>query len=110
MVSPLSEKEVKYMETHKAKIERTNDSAVLKLVLNSRELDIVLTEDKPNDVKNVFNKLLEQLKNGQFSFSLEDEKEDLYHHICKEYITQLNVELNSIYQELTAHGLLKNDN
>jgi hypothetical protein len=51
--------------------------------------------------------LLEQLKNGQFSFSLEDEKEDLYHHICKEYITQLNTELNSIYQELSDNGLLK---
>lgn len=95
------------METHKAKIERKNDSAVLKLVLNSIELDIVLTEDKPNDVKNVFNKLLEQLKNGLFSFSLEDEKEDLYYHICKEYITQLNTELNSIYQELSDNGLLK---
>jgi hypothetical protein len=45
--------------------------------------------------------------NGQFSFSLEDEKEDLYHHICKEYITQLNTELNSIYQELSDNGLLK---
>ena len=98
------------METHKAKIERKNDSAVLKLVLNLTELDIVLTEDKPNDVKNVFNKLLEQLKSGVFSFSLEDEKEDLYYHICKEYITQLNTELNSIYLELNAYGLLKNDN
>ena len=95
------------METHKAKIERKNDGAVLKLVLNSTELDIVLTEDKPNEVKNVFNKLLEQLKNGLFSFLLEDEKEDLYYHICKEYITQLNTELNSIFQELSAHGLLK---
>jgi hypothetical protein len=97
------------MGTHKAKIERKNDSAVLKFVLSSTELEIVLTEDKPNDVKNVFNKLLEQLKSGLFSFELEDEKEDLYHHICKEYITQLNTELNSIYQELSDNGLLENN-
>jgi hypothetical protein len=95
------------METHKAKIERNDSNAVLKLVLNSAELDIVLTEDKPNDVKNVFNKLLEQLKNGVFNFVLEDEKEDLYYHLCKEYITQLNTELSSIYQELKDNRLLK---
>lgn len=94
------------METHKARIERKDDNAILKLALNSMELDIVLTEDKPNDVKSVFNKLLEQLKNGVFQFSLEDGKEDLYHHICKEYLTQLNAELNSIYQELKEYGLL----
>lgn len=94
------------METHKARIERKDDNAILKLVLNSTELDIVLTEDKPNDVKSVFNKLLEQLKNGVFQFSLEDVKEDLYHHICKEYLTQLNAELNSVYQELEEYGLL----
>lgn len=102
-----SEKEVKFMETHKARIERKDDNTVLKLVLNTTELDIILTEDNPNDVKNVFNKLLEQLKDGLFQFKLEDEKEDLYHHICKEYITQLNSELNSVYQELMEYGLLK---
>lgn len=94
------------METHKAKIERKDGNAVLKLALSSTELEIILTEDKPNDVKSVFNKLLELLKNGVFQFTLEDEKEDLYHHICKEYLTQLNAELNSVYQELKEYGLL----
>lgn len=94
------------METHKAKIERKDGNAVLKLALSSTELEIILTEDKPNDVKSVFNKLLELLKNGVFQFTLEDEKEDLYHHICKEYLTQLNAELSSVYQELKEYGLL----
>lgn len=95
------------METHKAKIERRDNSTALKLILNSTELEIILTEDKPNDIKNVFNKLLELLKSGAINFALEDEKEDLYHHVCKEYINQLNTELNSVYQELSDHGLLK---
>lgn len=98
------------METHKAKIERKDNNAVLKLVLNTTELNIILTEDKPNDVKNVFNKLLECLKNGVFEFILEDDKEDLYYHICKEYLTQLNTEINSIYQELKDLGLVKLEN
>lgn len=95
------------MATHKATIERKDNSAILKLAVEKTVLDIVLTEDKPNDVKSVFNKLLELLKGGVFDFTLSDDKEDLYHHICKEYITQLNAELKSTFQELKDNGLLK---
>lgn len=95
------------MATHKATIERKKDSAILKLAVGKTMLDIVLTEDKPNDVKSVFNKLLEILKKGLFDFSLTDEKQDLYYHICKEYITQLNAELKSTFQELKDNGLLQ---
>lgn len=95
------------MATHKATIERKKDSATLKLAVGKTVLDIVLTEDKPNDVKSVFNKLLEILKKGLFDFSLTDEKQDLYYHICKEYITQLNTELKSTFQELKDNGLLQ---
>lgn len=95
------------MATHKATIERKDKSATLKLAVEKTVLDIVLTEDKPNDVKLVFNKLLELLKGDVFDFTLSDDKEDLYHHICKEYITQLNAELKSTFQELKDNGLLK---
>jgi len=95
------------MATHKATIERKDKTATLKLAVGKTVLDIVLTEDKPNDVMSVFNKLLELLKDGVFELKLTDEKEDLYHHICKEYITQLNAELKSTFQELKDNGLLK---
>ena len=95
------------MATHNATIERKEKIATLKLAIDKYVLDIVLTEDKPNDVKSVFNKLLELLKGGVFDFTLTDDKEDLYHHICKEYITQLNAELKSTFQELKDNGLLK---
>jgi hypothetical protein len=97
------------MATHNATIERTESSATLKLVLGETTLDIVLTEDKPNEVKTVFNKLLKQLKSGEFDFCLSDEKEDLYYHICDEYITQLNTELKSTYKELQDNGLLETE-
>lgn len=98
------------MATHNATIDRKdNNIATLKLALGETELSIVLTEDNPNEVKNVFNKLLEHLKNSEFDFSLTDEKEDLYFHICKEYITQLNAELKSTYKELQDNGLLKTE-
>ncbi|MBX2969030.1 MAG: hypothetical protein KF803_06645 [Cyclobacteriaceae bacterium] len=95
------------MATHNATIERKDDSATLRLTVGTTVLDIMLTEDKPNDVKSVFNKLLEELKSGEFDFNLTDAKEDLYHHICKEYLIQLNTELKSTYKELQDNGLLK---
>lgn len=94
------------MATHNATIERKDNSAILKLALESEELKIVLTEDNPNEIKSVFNKLLSHLKNGELDFNLTDTTEDLYFHICKEYITQLNAELKSTYAELKDNGLL----
>ena len=98
------------MATHKATIDRKdNNSANLKLSIGTEELNIVLTEDNPNEVKAVFNKLLLQLKNGEIEFDLTDDKDDLYFHICKEYITQLNAELKSTYTELKDNWLLKTE-
>ena len=96
------------METHNATIIRkdNNSSATLKLSIGTEEFNIVLTEDNPNEVKAVFNKLLLHLKNGEFEFKLTDENDDLFLHICKEYITQLNAELKSTYSELEDNGLL----
>jgi hypothetical protein len=94
------------MATHEATIERKENSASLKLALGNTVLEILLTEDKPNEVKTIFNKLLEQLQKGEFEFNLSDTKEDLYHHICKEYITQLNTELKSTFKELQDNELV----
>ncbi|WP_089118565.1 hypothetical protein [Cellulophaga lytica] len=95
------------METHKATINRQDEKASLILNINEENLEIELTEDKPNEVKNVFNNLIAFLKKGSFQFELEDDKEDLYFHICTEYIGQLNTELSSIYQELEDYELLE---
>lgn len=101
------EKEEKYMETHRATIDRQEDKTSLVLHINNEQFEIELTEDKPNEVKSVFNNLIASLKKGSFEFELEDEKEDLYFHICTEYIGQLNTELSSIYQELEDYELLE---
>lgn len=110
MVKPLSEKEVKYMETHKATITRSAIKTTLSLLVGGKSLELVLTEDKPNEVKSVFNELLLELKKGNFFFELEDSNEDLYYHISSEYISQLNTELSSIYNELKDYNLLDKGN
>lgn len=95
------------METHKATIVRGESNVTLTLSIKGNSHDILLTEDKPNEVKNVFNKLIEELKNGVFNFILEeDTKQDLYYHTSKEYLIQLNSELTSVFNELKDYDLL----
>ncbi|MDY0779386.1 hypothetical protein [Tenacibaculum sp. IB213877] len=94
------------METHRATIDRKDEKTSLVLHINNEQLEIELTEDKPNAVKSVFNNLIASLKKGVFKFELEDEKEDLYFHICTEYMGQLNTELSSIHQELEDYELI----
>lgn len=99
----------KFMVVHKAKIIEKSENHFLKLIIDTQELEIPLTEDKPKEVKKVFNELIKELKKEKFEFSLETVKEDLYYHICSEYIKQLNQELDSVYNDLDAYNLIENE-
>ncbi len=46
-----------------------------------------------------------ELKKGEYSFNLENPSEDLYSQIAKEYIFQLNKELQSVHKQLKDYGL-----
>ena len=95
------------METKKATIRRDANNAYLVLDVTETPLEIILTDDIPNNVKSIFNKLLKELKVGVIEFELQDDNEDLYHHICTEYISQLNGEMKAIHQELDDYDLLE---
>jgi len=97
------------METYKVKIKKEGDKAILELGIGEEPLHIVLTEDKPNDVKKVFNDLLHHLKKGVFEFELESEKEDLFFFISQEYTKQLNSELKGVYDEMKDYALLQEE-
>tara|TARA_R110000737_G_C14567447_1_gene483467 strand:- start:138 stop:434 length:297 start_codon:yes stop_codon:yes gene_type:complete len=94
------------MELKKATIRREDAKTSLILHLNDRDLEIVLTDDNPNNVKSAFNVLLQELKTSKICFELEDNKSDLYYHICKEYLDQLNMELTSVHAEMLDYGLI----
>lgn len=95
------------METHKATINRVDSKTSLCFAIREKTLVINLTEDKPNEVKSVFNQLILELKKGEFKFELDDSETDLFHHISSEYISQLNSELSSVYKELEDYDLLE---
>jgi hypothetical protein len=95
------------MEANKATIKRETTNIYLVLEFSGQELQITLTDDNPNGVKGVFNSLLQELRKGPLQFQLEDDAEDLFSHICKEYIFQLNAELTAVYKEIEFYDLLE---
>jgi len=97
----------KYMEANKATIKRETTNVYLVLKFSGQELQITLTDDNPNDVKNVFNSLLQELRKEPLQFQFEDDTEDLFSHICKEYVSQLNTELIAVYKEIEFYDLLE---
>jgi hypothetical protein len=94
------------METRKAKIIVVDDKHWLSIDAGDGEIQIPLSEDKPNDVKNAFNKLLTRLKSGLFKVELEGAGEDLFSQVAKEYLVQLNKEMPTIRAEMVKRGLV----
>jgi hypothetical protein len=41
-----------------------------------------------------------------FSISLKDADKDLFYHVAKEYLEQLNGELLDVYQEMEQYGFV----
>lgn len=99
------EKGVKYMETLEAKILREAEKTILRLEIEGHIQDILLSSNNANEIKNVFNRLIIELKKREFEFTLIDDQQDLFNAICQEYIKQLNYELKIIRQELVDSGL-----
>lgn len=109
MVKKHSEKGEKYMGNSDATIKRDDENISLILHINKNELSIDLTEENPIKIKEVFNKLIVELKKGKFQFELHDEEEDLFTHISKEYIRQLNSEISNVYGQLKTYKLLEQE-
>lgn len=95
------------METLKAKVVEKNDKHFIEINNGSESINIPLSEDKPNEVKSEFNKIILHLKKGQFKIELEDVQQDLFSQVANEYIKQLNRELIEVYGEMEQYGLIE---
>jgi hypothetical protein len=99
------------METYEAEVtEDEDEDYFLTLNLPDNPLDIPLTQDSPKEVQEVFNQLIVFLKEGLFQFEIEeDDSGDLFYHVSKEYVAQLNSELEDVFNDMEAHGLTSPD-
>ncbi|MDM4018620.1 hypothetical protein [Roseiconus lacunae] len=94
------------METINSEVIETEGKHFICIVNQGDNIKIPLSEDKPNDVKSAFNKLLEWIKKGKFEIVLDNSGSDLFSEIAKEYISQLNREIQEVHAEMEDLGLL----
>jgi len=95
------------METLEASVVEEDDKHFIEIATDGEDIRIPISEDKPNEVKSAFNKLIERIKEGEFEIEFEDEGDDLFYHVAKEYITQLNREIAEVRDEMTQYGLIE---
>ena len=95
------------METLEASVVKEEDKHYIEIATDGEDIRIPISEDKPNEVKSAFNKLIERIKEGEFEIEFEDEGDDLFYLVAKEYITQLNREIAEVRDEMTQYGLIE---
>lgn len=94
------------METIKARVIQVDEKHSLTIDTGDGEIRVPLSEDKPNDVKSAFNKLLTRIKTGTFKIELEGVGDDLFSQVAKEYVSQLNKDIPTIRTEMEKRGLV----
>jgi hypothetical protein len=95
------------METIRATVETLDEKHFLKIEAGDEEIRIPMSEDKPNDVKSAFNKLIARIKDGEFQIELEEVGENLFSQVANEYITQLNREIQEVFGEMEQYDLIQ---
>jgi len=97
------------MESIKAQVLQRDEQHFICLELEVGNVHFPLSEDKPLEIKSVFNKLIVQLKKGLFEIQIDDVGTDLFSQVANEYVAQLNREIREIHGELEEYNLLKTE-
>ena len=95
------------METIKAMVVELDKKHFIKIETGDEEIKIPISEDKPNEVKSAFNKLIVRIKEGEFEIKLEGIGDDLFSLVANEYVTQLNREIQEVRGEMKGYGLVE---
>lgn len=100
------EREEKSMETINATVMSIDDKYFIQIKLEDEEISIPLSDDKPNEVKSAFNKILARIKVGEFQIKLDKVGDDLFTLVANEYLTQLNREIQEVHGEMKHYNLV----
>lgn len=93
------------MEAVKATVSKVDEKHFIKVALQGGAVLIPMSDDKADDIKSAFNKLITRIKEGEFQIKLEDVGDDLFSQVANEYIKQLNKEIKEVRAEMKQHGL-----
>jgi hypothetical protein len=93
------------MAAVKASVTQIDNKQFIKIELEDGTALIPMSDDKADDVKSAFNKLILQIKKGEFQIKLEGGGDDLFTQVAAEYIKQLNREIKEVHAEMQEHGL-----
>lgn len=94
------------METVRATVVELEGKHFIKIETKPEEIAIPLSEDRPNEVKSAFNKIIARLRGGCFRVELAVAGEDLFTQVAAEYITQLNREIQEVFGEMEKYHLV----
>ena len=79
-------------------LKKKEDNDILEFKFE-QEIELNLNNATNNDLKVLFQKIIEELSKEKFSLELEIEKDynvDLYRDVCKDYIIALSEEINEL--------------
>lgn len=94
------------METVEAIVEVVDEKYFISIDLGSGSVvKIPMSDDKANEVKSAFNKIIVRIKLGEFQIKMNAVGEDLYSQVANEYLLQLNREIKEVRGEMEARGL-----
>lgn len=93
------------METINAAMSEVDGKHFIRIEAGGKQINIPLSEDKPNEVKSAFNKLITRIKEGPFQINLTNVGDDLFSQVANEYIVQLNREILEVHGEMKQYGL-----
>ncbi len=94
------------METLKATVVQVDEKHFINIEDEDHTITIPMSEDKPNEVKSAFNKLIVRISDGEFQIKLEEVGEDLFSQVASEYIKQLNREIHEVHGEMKQYDLI----
>lgn len=95
------------MEVLKAAVVEEDDKFFIRIVDGGDNISIPMSEDKPNEVKDAFNRIILRLKRGKFKIEMDEVQQDLFSQVAGEYIKQLNREILEVFGEMEQYGLIE---
>jgi len=95
------------MVTLEATVECVEEKYFLKINVEQGAVRIPLSDDNPNVVKSAFNKLIQRIREGEFTIKLDKVGDDLFSMVANEYLAQLNREIQEVRSQMKEYGLNK---